>query len=146
MNAWPTEVVPTAFPAMVVETMEIQNGQSMQIDLAAPRACQAEPQGSAQTSDPAAVFTWSEEKLLELATSLPAMRTIRHQPRGLRQRTCTILKKHVANITRIAITHGPSDGIVNPSRLRLLQPDGPGWVPNCSCGLLRAANMRMAEN
>ena len=25
--------------------------------------------------------------------SLPAMRTIRHQPRGLRQRTCTILKK-----------------------------------------------------
>ena len=39
------------------------------------------------------MFTWSEEKLLELATSLPAMRTIRHQPRGLRQRTCTILKK-----------------------------------------------------
>ena len=31
--------------------------------------------------------------MLELATSLPAMRTIRHQPRGLRQRTCTTLKK-----------------------------------------------------
>ena len=39
------------------------------------------------------MFTWTEEKLLELATSLPAMRAIRHQPRGLRQRTCTILKK-----------------------------------------------------
>ena len=39
------------------------------------------------------MVTESEEKLLELATSLPAMRTIRHQPRGLRQRTCTILKK-----------------------------------------------------
>ena len=31
--------------------------------------------------------------MLELATSLPAMRTIRHQPRGLRQRMCAILKK-----------------------------------------------------
>ena len=30
---------------------------------------------------------------MELATSLPAMRTIRHQARGLRQRTCTIPKK-----------------------------------------------------
>ena len=60
----------------------------MQIDLATPRACQAEPQSSAQASDPAAVFTWSERKLLELATSLPAMRTIRHQPHCLRQRTC----------------------------------------------------------
>ena len=46
-----------------------------------------------QAPDPAAVSTWSEEKLLELATSLAAMRTVRHQPRGLRQRTCTILKK-----------------------------------------------------
>ena len=39
------------------------------------------------------MVTWSEERLLELATSLPAMRTIKHQLRGLRQRTCTILKK-----------------------------------------------------
>ena len=46
-----------------------------------------------QAPDPAAVFTWSEEKLLELATSLPVMRTTRHQPRGLRQRTCTVLEK-----------------------------------------------------
>ena len=53
----------------------------MQIDLARPRACQAEPQGSAEALGSAAVFTWSEEKLLELATSLPSLRTIRHQPR-----------------------------------------------------------------
>ena len=39
------------------------------------------------------VVSWSEEQLLELATSLPAMRTIRHQPLGLRQRTCIILLK-----------------------------------------------------
>ena len=57
------------------------------------RARRSQPQSSAQAPDPEAVFTWSEEKLLELATSLPAMRTIRHQPRGLRQRTCTTLKE-----------------------------------------------------
>ena len=43
--------------------------------------------------DHTAAVRWSEEQLLELAASLPAMRTIRHQPRGLRQRTCTTLKK-----------------------------------------------------
>ena len=38
----------------------------------------------------------TEEQLLELATSLPAMRTIRHQPRGLRQKTCVkkLLQHH----------------------------------------------------
>ena len=43
--------------------------------------------------DPTAESTWTEERTLELATSLPAMRTFRRQPRGLRQRTCAILKK-----------------------------------------------------
>ena len=43
--------------------------------------------------DPTAVSTWTEERMLELATSLPAMRTIRQQPRGLRQRVCTLLKR-----------------------------------------------------
>ena len=57
----------------------------MQIDMATPRARQVESQGVAEAPDPT--------RLLVLATSLPAMRTIRHQPRGLRQRTCTILKK-----------------------------------------------------
>ena len=32
-------------------------------------------------------------------TSLPAMRTIRHQPRGLSQRTCAVLKKLLQNHT-----------------------------------------------
>ena len=59
------QVVHTAFPATVAMPMDVENGQPMQIDLATPRACQAEPQGSAQAPDPAAVFTWSEEKLLE---------------------------------------------------------------------------------
>ena len=39
------------------------------------------------------MVSWSEGQLLEMATSLPAMRPIRHQLRGLRQRTCTILEK-----------------------------------------------------
>ena len=82
-----------AFPAMLAVVVGVENGQPMQIELATSRACQAEPQGSAQAPNREAVFTWSEEKLLELATSLPAMRTIRHQPTGLTQRTCTTLKK-----------------------------------------------------
>ena len=65
----------------------------MQIDMATLRAFQVESQGIAEAPDPTAAVSWSGEELLELATSLPAMRSIRHQPRGLRQRTCTILKK-----------------------------------------------------
>ena len=54
----------------------------MQIDMATPRAGQVESQGNAEVLDPTAEVSWSEEQLLELATSLPAMRTIRHQTRG----------------------------------------------------------------
>ena len=49
-------------------------------------------------------------------------------------------------MTRIAITNGPSDLVQDPSRLRLLQHDGPGWVPRCLCGLMRVANKRMAKS
>ena len=78
------QVVPIAFPAMVAAPMELQ---PMQIEMAILRAGQAEPQGSAaqgsaEALDPTAVFTRSEEKLLELATSLPAMRTIRAPAAG----------------------------------------------------------------
>ena len=66
----------------------------MQIDMATPRAGESDPQGNAEAPDPTtAAASWSKEQLLELATYLPAMRTIRHQPWGLRQGTCTILKK-----------------------------------------------------
>ena len=37
------------------------------------------------------VAPWTEDQLLELATSTPAMRTIRHQPRPLRMRTACII-------------------------------------------------------
>ena len=56
-------------------------------------------------------------KLLQLVTSLPAMRTIRDVH------------------TRIVITNGSSDVILNPSRLRLLQPGGPGWSYAARAGL-----------
>ena len=69
------QVVPTVLSAMVNVPMEVESGRPMQIDLATPRACQEELQSCAEAPDPEAVFTWSEEKLLELATSLPAMRT-----------------------------------------------------------------------
>ena len=61
-----------------------ETGQPTQIDAATPRAGRAELQGNAEAPDPAAVSSWTEERLLELATSLPAMRTVRHEPRGLR--------------------------------------------------------------
>ena len=112
----------------------------MQIDLAAPRACQAEPQGNAEAPDPTAVLTWSEEKLLELATSLPAMRAIRHQPRSPRQSTSFMLKKLLQHHTHCP--NGSSDVILNPSRLSSLQPDGLGWVPGCWCGPVRAVSTR----
>ena len=61
-----------------------ETGQLTQIDTATPRAGWAELQGNAEAPDPTAVSSWTEERLLELATSLLAMRTVRHEPRGLR--------------------------------------------------------------
>ena len=86
-------VVPTTPPAMSIATVDVETGQPMQIGMAKPRAGESEPQGSAEAPEPTAAASWSEERLLELATSLPSMRTIRHQPRSLRQRKCTSLKK-----------------------------------------------------
>ena len=37
--------------------------------------------------------SWTEEQLLELTTSLPAVRTIRHELRALRQRTSGTLRE-----------------------------------------------------
>ena len=48
-------------------------------------------------TEPESVVTWTEELLLEMAASLPAVRTIGHQPRGLRQKTCAILRKLLQN-------------------------------------------------
>ena len=42
------------------------------------------------------VGNWTEERMLELATSLPAMQTIRHQPQGSRRRTCAITQEDTA--------------------------------------------------
>ena len=87
------QVEPTAVPVMAAAAMEVESGRLMQVDLATPRDGQTGPQESAEPPDPIAMSTWTEERMLELATSLPAMSTIRHQPRGLRQRTCTIPTK-----------------------------------------------------
>ena len=85
-------VVPTALPTASAAPMDVEAGL-VPIDLATPRGSPLVRQGNVNARDPAAVVTWTEEQLLELATSLPAMRTTRHQPWGVRQRTCTKHKK-----------------------------------------------------
>ena len=91
--------------AIDVRMADVQSDQQPQIErvwcLTPTQPCRirstglrrASRQGNAESLHPAAVVTWTGERLLKLATSLPAMRTLRHQPRSLRQRTCTILKK-----------------------------------------------------
>ena len=109
--------------------------------MATPREGQAALQGNVEAPDPTAVGNWTEERKLELATSLPAMRTIRHQPRGLRQRTCAFLKKllqHHTNCHHQWVKRRDSES----SRLNPLQLRGPGWVPRCWCGLTMAASMQ----
>ena len=81
-------------------------GQPTQIDMATPREGQAALQGNAEAPDPIDVGNWTEERMLERATSLPAMRTIRHQPRGLRQRTCATIKKLLQHHTYSELPKG----------------------------------------
>ena len=76
------QVGPTTNPNMHGMAEGDETGQPTQIGVATPRGDQAESQGNAEAPDPTAVSTWTEERMLELATSLPAMRSIRHQPRG----------------------------------------------------------------
>ena len=83
------QVVPTTLPTTPVAPMQVEAGQLVQIDMATPRASQLEWQGNSEALDPTAVVSWSDEQLLELPTSLPAMRT---HPRGPRQRTCIVHK------------------------------------------------------
>ena len=70
------QVAPASHPTMSAAPTEVATGQPMQIDMATPLADQAESQGIAESPDPTAVVTLSEERLLELATSPPAMRTV----------------------------------------------------------------------
>ena len=115
---------------MAAARKEADKGQPMLIDLATPRASQVETQRDTEVPDPAAVFTWSEEKLLESATSLPAMRIIRHQPRGLRQRTCVILKKPLQHHTRCHhqwVKRHDSESL----QAAIMQLGGLGLAPHC---------------
>ena len=139
------QVVGTTPLAMSIGPIQVETAQPMQKDMATPRACEGEQQGSAEAPGPTAEVSWSEEQLLELATSLPAMRTIRPSHGG-RGKGRAPFSRSCCNTTRIAITNGPSGVILSPSRLRLLHPGGPGWVPRCLCGLMRAAVMRMTKD
>ena len=49
---------------------------------------------------------WDEQQLLETATSMPALSTIRHQARALRQRTGAILRKRLQHRTRCQAAGG----------------------------------------
>ena len=110
----------------------------------APSACQPEPQGSAQARTPQQCSLgprrsfWNWGRHCRRCEQSGTSRGAGGNERAQYSRSC-------CNITRIAITNGPSDVILNPSRPRLLQPDGPGWVPRCLCGPIRVANKRMAK-
>ena len=62
------QVVPTTHPAMLDTPEVVQTGQPTQIDMATPRAGQAESQGNAGAADPTVVVTWIEERLLGMCT------------------------------------------------------------------------------
>ena len=79
--------------------MDVEVGQLVAIDMALRDFYLACARVQHLCSEPESVVTWTEEQLLEMAASLPAMRTIRHQPRGLRQKTCAILRKLLQNRT-----------------------------------------------
>ena len=70
--------------AVGMEPMDAPAGQLVPIDLATPRGDTQVQEVDTGSPSPEAVVTWTEE----MATSLPTMRTIRHQPRRLMQRTC----------------------------------------------------------
>ena len=53
--------------------MDVEAGQLVQIDMATPRDSPLEWQGNVEAPDPTAAVSWSEEQLLELATSRPAL-------------------------------------------------------------------------
>ena len=71
---------------------EADGGQLEPFDMATPK-------GEDGALSREATNLWTEDKLLELATSMLDMRTIRHQPRSLRQRTSTIPRKLLQNHT-----------------------------------------------
>ena len=112
---------------MVAVPMEVESGQPMQKDLSAPRACQAEPQSSAQ-----AHMVRGEAVGAGDVTAGDA----NHQApaAGPEAEDVHNTQEAVANTTRIVIANGSSDVILNPSRLRLLQPDG-AWLAAACAGL-----------
>ena len=69
-----------AVSAVGREPMDAAGWQLVPIDMVTPRGEMPVNTGSPSLE---AVVTWSVEQLLWMATSLPAMRTIRHQPWGL---------------------------------------------------------------
>ena len=75
-------VVPTALPTASAAPMDVEAGRLVPIDLATAQGSPLVRQGNVGAAGPAAVVTRTEEQLLELATSLPPKRTIRHQPQA----------------------------------------------------------------
>ena len=86
------QVVLSTNPTIQDTPEGVETGQPTQVDMATPRAGQAEPQGNADAPDPTAVpgpknGCWSWRR--HCRPCEPS----RHQPRCLRQRTCNILEK-----------------------------------------------------
>ena len=120
------QVVPATPLAMSIAPMEVDTAQPMQRAMQKPRIplhCRA------------AIG----------AGDVAASHANHHSPPtgpGAQDVHCTQL----ATPHALPSTSGSSDVTQNPSRLRFLQPDRPGWVPRCLYGLLRAVSMRMMKD
>ena len=127
------QVVPTTLPAMSIAPIEVERQHSRcRVDMASPHAgsrAVQKPRIPPQRSAGPKSSYWSWRRRCRPCEPSGTS----HGGRG----------KGRANTTRIAVTNGLSDVTQSPSKVRLLQPDGPGWVPRCLCGLMRAAIMRM---
>ena len=114
-----------ALPAASAVPMEVEAGQLVPIDLATPRCGPLVREGSTDAPD-SEVVTGIEEQLLELATS------------------ASHADQAPAEGAEAKDVHCSQEAAFNTTRLNLLQPGGPGWVPRCWCGPRMAANMRMS--
>ena len=137
------QVVPTTPLAVSIAPIEVETAQPMQLDMAHLGMVRASR--SAEAPDLTAAVGWSEEQLWSWRRHCRRC-VLSGTSRGASGRGRAQYSRSCCNITRIAITNGPSDVIQSSSRLRLLQLDGPGWAPRCLCGPVRGANKRMEKN
>ena len=79
--------MPVALFAAGAEPIDVETGQLLPFDMVTPRCGPLVQEVNKGAKKNETVVTWTDEQLLEMATSLPARQMIRHQSRGLPQPT-----------------------------------------------------------